>query len=383
MNRTFLASVVAVAVVTFGLTVAPVFAAVAAAPPPAPAIAWSVQASGATGNDGRSSFAYAVNPGTEITDYVAVSNRGTARQHYNVYGSDGVNQFDTGAFGLLSAAQKPTDVGSWITMKVAEITIEPGQSAIIPFTILVPSDASPGDHTGGVIASVTTAAPGKVSGVGIDQRVATRVYLRVSGQPVSHVAAAGVVTAFTPAWNPFGGGDATVDYTLNNSGNVREDIAQTVTLSGPFGIQLAQVKGTSVRNLLPGQRTHVHQTISGVIPLLLLFADIKLTPSAPTDLVGQSKLRDQAGNLLPVMSEPKFIAIQTTAQTVAISWTLLLTIGALIALILLVSRYVRTTREQLFDAIDAATEQARSEALNQPLQSSGEKALIGVQGSAR
>ena len=90
MNRTFLASVVAVAVVTFGLTVAPVFAAVAAAPPPAPAIAWSVQASGATGNDGRSSFAYAVNPGTEITDYVAVSNRGTARQHYNVYGSDGV-----------------------------------------------------------------------------------------------------------------------------------------------------------------------------------------------------------------------------------------------------------------------------------------------------
>lgn len=380
MNRTFLASVVAVA--AFGLTVVPVFAA-AAASPVAPAIAWSVQASGPTGNDGRSSFAYAVNPGTEITDYVAVSNRGTARQRYNVYGTDGVNQFDTGDFGLLSAAQKPTDVGSWITTKVSQITIEPGQSVIIPFTILVPSDASPGDHTGGVIASVTSAASGKVSGVGIDQRVATRVYLRVSGLPVARAAATGVVAGFTPAWNPFGGGDATVDYNLSNSGNVRADITQTVTLSGPFGIQLAQLKGTSVHNLLPGQRTHVHQTLSGVLPLFLLFADVELTPSAPTDLVGQSKLRDQAGNILPVMPEPKFSTITTSAQTVAISWTLLLTIAAVIALIWLVSRYVRTTREQLFDAIDAATEQARTESRNQLAQSSKGNASFGAQGSAQ
>lgn len=363
MNRMPLALAAALAL---GLALAPVISATAGdAPPAAPAITWSVQASGATGNDGRLSFAYGVDPGTEIDDFVAVSNRGTAQETFNVYGTDGVNQFDTGAFGLLPAAQKPTDVGSWISTKTSKLTIEAGQTAIIPFTILVPSDATPGDHTGGVIASVTTAAPGKKSGVGIDQRVAARVYLRVSGQPVSSVVASGLVTGFTPAWNPFGGGGATVDYDVKNNGNVREDVAQSVSLSGPFGIRLATISGTSVLNLLPGQSTHVHQQTSGIAALLLLFADVKLTPSAPTDLVGQSKLRDQAGNPLPPLPEPKFASVTSSAFTAAISWTLLLIVIVLIGLIFLTVRYVRTTRERMFDAIDAATEQARHDALNQ------------------
>jgi hypothetical protein len=172
MNRTPRALTVVTLALALGLGLAPVLSAAAAAGAgqATPAIAWSVQASGASGYDGRMSFAYGVNPGTEITDYVEISNRGSAAQVYNVYATDAVNQFDTGAFGLLPAATKPTDVGSWITTKVNQISIEAGQSAIIPFTLLVPSDAAPGDHTGGVIASVTTAAPGKDSGVGVDQR---------------------------------------------------------------------------------------------------------------------------------------------------------------------------------------------------------------------
>src|SRR5476651_340969 len=206
MKRTSLALATAL---TLGLALAPVLSASAAdAPPKNPVITWSVQASGATGNDGHLSFAYGVNPGTEIDDFVAVSNRGTTTQTFNIYGTDAINQFDSGAFSLLPAAQKPRDVGSWIRTKTSKITIPAGQTAIIPFQILVPSDATPGDHTGGVIASVTSAAPGKKSGVGIDQRVAARVYMRVSGQPIAKVVATGVVAGFTPAWNPFGGGGA-------------------------------------------------------------------------------------------------------------------------------------------------------------------------------
>jgi hypothetical protein len=261
--------------------------------------------------------------------------------------------------------------------------VAPGQTAIIPFVILVPSDATPGDHTGGIVASVTTAAPSKkgTPGVGIDQRVAARVYLRVSGQPVSHAIATGVVTGFSPSWNPFGTGDATVDYDVKNSGNVREDVAQSVVLSGPFGIQLAKVSGRSVANLLPGESTHVHQKASGVFPLLLLFADITLTPSAPTDLVGQSKLRDQAGNALPPLAEPKFTAVTAGAFTAAISWTLLLIVVLLVGLVILVVRYVGSTRDRLFDAIDAATEQARRDALAAAAVPTVEKATAGATGS--
>ena len=360
MKRTPLALA---AVLALGLALAPALSAVAAdAPPKAPPITWSVQASGPTGNDGRLSFAYGVDPGTEIDDFVAVSNRGTAKQTFTIYGTDAINQFDTGAFSLLPAAQKPHDVGSWITTKTAKITVPAGQTAIIPFQILVPSDATPGDHTGGVIASVTTAAPGKKSGVGIDQRVAARVYMRVSGQPIAKVVATGVVAGFTPAWNPFGGGGATVDYDVRNNGNVREDVAQSIEMSGPFGIGLGKLTGKPLQNLLPGQSTHIHETVSGVFPLVLLFANVRLKPSAPTDLVGQSQLRDQNGTLLPASPEPKFTVVTTSALAAAISWTLLAIVLVLIALIFLISRYVRNTRERMFDAIDAAAAGAQRSA---------------------
>jgi flagellar biosynthesis/type III secretory pathway M-ring protein FliF/YscJ len=99
--------------------------------------------------------------------------------------------------------------------------------------------------------------------------------------------------------------------------------------------------------------------VAGVFPLVLLFANVKLTPSAPTDLVGQSQLRDQNGKLLPASPEPKFTAVTTSALAAAISWTLLAIVLVLIALIFLISRYVRNTRERMFDAIDAATAEAQ------------------------
>ncbi len=360
MNRIHVVAASALAIGLVFLAALP--AAAADSPPTTPS--WSVQPSGVAGSDGRLSFAYGVNPGTEIDDYVSVTNLGSTAETFNVYGTDAITVRDGGAFSLLTASQKPTDVGAWITTKTAKLTVLPGQAAIVPFVILVPSDATPGDHTGGVIASVTTASPGKNGspGVGIDQRVAARVYLRVSGQPVSHVVATGVVTGFSPGWNPFGTGDATLDYDLRNTGNVRVDVAQSASLSGPFGIGLAKLKLNPVVNLLPGQSTHVHQKVPGVLPLVLLFADVKLTPSAPTDLIAQSKLRDQAGKALPPLVEPTFSAVTAGAFTAAISWTLLLLVAAIAGLVFLTARYVRNTRERMFDAIDAATEQARREA---------------------
>ena len=363
MNRSLVALAAALAI---GLALAPIAAAVAAESSnaaDAPAIAWSVQPGTQSGRDGRLAFAYGVNPGTQIDDFVVISNVGSQAQTFNVYGTDAVTQTDTGAFGLLPANTKPKDIGSWITTKTNKVTVAAGQIAVVPFEILVPSDATPGDHTAGVIASVSTAAPGKKNGIGIDQRVAARVYLRVAGQPISKVSATGAVVGFGPSWNPFGGGNATIDYDVRNGGNVREDVAQTVTLTAPFGIQLAKIRTKPVANLLPGDATHVHAAVSGIPPLFLLFADIKLTPSAPTDLVDQWQLRDQNGVPLPKLEEPKFSPVSSNALTLAVSWTLLAIVIVLVALIYLISRYVRTTRERMFDAIDAATEQARQEAL--------------------
>jgi hypothetical protein len=228
----------------------------------------------------------------------------------------------------------------------------------------VPSDASPGDHTGGIVASILVQTKNKKGqAVTLDERVATRVYLRVSGDPVSSLKATGMVTSFSPSWNPFGGGDATVDYAVANDGNVRSDVAQTLTLSGPFGIRLATVKLKPVLNLLPGENTHIHTKVSGIAPLLLLFADVKLTPSTATDLVAQSQLQDQTGAPVAKLAQPKFASAAFSAFTAAISWILLVIVVVLALLIWLLVRYIRVTRDRMYDAIDRASEEARLAAL--------------------
>src|SRR5699024_7766773 len=72
--------------------------------------------------------------------------------------SDGVVG-ESGAFDLLPSDVEPTDTGAWIDIE-EEVALAAGESAVVPFTITVPEDALPGDHPGGIVASLSTAASG-------------------------------------------------------------------------------------------------------------------------------------------------------------------------------------------------------------------------------
>lgn len=329
-----------------------------------PAITWSVEPTDAAGVSGRASFAYAVDPGTQINDYLGVSNFGDATTTFKLYATDAINDFETGAFGLFPAVEDPTDVGSWITLAQDSVTVAPGQRVIVPITTLVPSDATPGDHTAGVIASFTTETTGDDgAAVALEQRVAARVYLRVSGDPIASVEATGLVGGFTPEWNPFGGGTGGIDYAVTNTGNVRVDVGQKVVLTGPFGIPLGSIEPDDVVNLLPGQSAHVHAELHGVAPLLLLFGAVTLTPGAPTDTVAQSEEQTADGSPAEPRPAPDYRPVTATTMTGAVSWTLLLVVIVLVVLFWLAVRYVRVTRERMYEAIDEATERAQREAL--------------------
>ena len=332
-------------------------------------ITWSVEPSNAAGDVARETLAYAVDPGTQITDYVAVSNFGEAPVTFDLYATDALNDFETGAFGLLTSDVAPSDVGAWITVSSDEVEVAPGQRAVVPFTLLVPSDAAPGDHTAGIIASVTSEADGEDGqAIALEQRVASRVYLRVSGDPEAAVEATGLTSGYSPSWNPFGGGTAGADFAVTNTGNVRVDVDQEVVVRGPFGIELGVLHGEPVLNLLPGQSAHVHLETEGVPPLALLWTSVELSPSDPTDRIEQSAEQDAAGN--PV--EPRedldidYQVARAETLTGAFSWTLLLVIVASIALIVLVVRYIRATRERFFEAIDEAREEVRRDAETAP-----------------
>ncbi|MFJ1540621.1 WxL protein peptidoglycan domain-containing protein [Micromonospora chalcea] len=255
-----------------------------AAPRPAPsadpgAVRWAVQPSGPGGPTGRNYFTYDLAPGDTVTDHVGVTNLGDRPLTFAVYGTDAYTTTD-GAFALLPSDRAATDVGAWIGVERRSWTVPPGRRADIPFRLTVPRDATPGDHTGGVIAAVAqdgVTADGQR--VRLDQRIAARVYLRVAGEVRPAVTVESVRVDYDTPLNPIGRADLTVTYRIRNSGNVRVGGTGAVVVDGPGGWTLSRTSPVDLPELLPGAEFTVTERVTGVPPALRLTATVDLAPT--------------------------------------------------------------------------------------------------------
>ncbi|AXO34986.1 WxL protein peptidoglycan domain-containing protein [Micromonospora chalcea] len=255
-----------------------------AAPRPAPsadpgAARWAVQPSGPGGPTGRNYFTYDLAPGDSVTDHVGVTNLGDRPLTFAVYGTDAYTTTD-GAFALLPSDRAATDVGAWIGVDRRSWTVQPGKRADIPFRLTVPRNATPGDHTGGVIAAVAqdgVTADGQR--VRLDQRIAARVYLRVAGEVRPAVTVESVRVDYDTPLNPIGRADLTVTYRIRNSGNVRVGGTGAVVVAGPAGWTLSRTSPVDLPELLPGAEFTVTERVTGVPPALRLTATVDLAPT--------------------------------------------------------------------------------------------------------
>ena len=111
--------------------------------------------------------------------------------------------------------------------------------------------------------------------------------------------------------NPIGKGDATVTYTIHNTGNAILSARQTVSVSGPFGrwdVGAGTIADTPP--LLPGETWKVSAPLHDVTPALRLTATVTLVPL----------LTDAAGSTAPLA------ATKTSGHAWAVPWSLLLAI---------------------------------------------------------
>lgn len=351
-------------------------------------ITWSVEPV-PTSEGVRRTFDYKVDPGTQIVDSVLITNSGPNAAEFLIYATDATNELETGAFGLLKRNEKPVDAGSWITTASDKLTIEPGQQATVPFNLLVPSDAAPGDHVGGIVAAVLTKGTQDSAAVTLEQRVGARVYLTVSGVPDVGVEATGLVAGYAPELNPFAPGTLFVTYDVRNSGNLRLDVNQKVAIAGPFGIPLGEYTPEPVTNLLPRQTVRIKAQVPTIVALALAWSTVTLTPGA----VGTASQPDDGASTpspTPTPSQPPtstptaaavitdqdtadFVAVSSTVTSLAVSWTLLALVIFVIAAIYLVRRYVTGTRERLYEAIEEAGAAAREEAIKDTTPAAGLK----------
>ncbi|MBQ0852585.1 DUF916 domain-containing protein [Streptomyces sp. BH-SS-21] len=276
-------------------------------------VTWTVRTAANGYGDDRSSFSYGVNPGSRVEDAMVVANRGKDTLTLALYTADGYTT-EKGQLDLLTREKKSVGIGAWVRATKATVRIAPGRTAEIPFTVAVPRDATPGDYVGGILTSLKQSDD--TEGIAVDRRLGIRIKLRVSGALKPTLAVEDLHVDYHGTANPFGQGDATVTYTLHNTGNALLSAAQKVTLTGPFGtLETRAGKIAAAPELLPGERWKVTVPVHDVTPALRLTAKATVTP-ALTDAAGSTT------SLKPV---------EATTTGWALPWTLLLLIAAVLA----------------------------------------------------
>ncbi|WP_212816961.1 WxL protein peptidoglycan domain-containing protein [Polymorphospora rubra] len=319
----------------------------ATAPAPDPgAVTWGVAPSGPDGPDGRPGFAYKLDPGAVLTDQVAVTNHTPRPLTLDVYASDAFTTAQ-GGFDLLAADRAPVDVGSWITLPARTVTVPATSRVDIPFELRVPADATPGDHAGGIVASLAAEGTGPDGNrVAVDHRVGTRVHLRVTGQLRPVLAVEDLRIGYDGPAHPFTGGDLTATFTVRNTGNVRLTGPASLTATGPLGLGTWTATTDPLPEILPGGELRTRVRLSGVPPLVRLTATARVAPAAVGDQVLDP----------PPAAEPARAAVW------AWPWPHLLLLAGLGLLALAAVRLRRRRRAVLAEAVARARAQGRAEA---------------------
>lgn len=309
-------------------------------------VSWSVSPADETGPDGRIAIEHELDPGESAEDRIVVRNLGAEQVVFSLSAADGFYT-SSGRFDMLPSNQESVDAGTWISL-TEEVTIPAGDQVIVPFTLTVPEGAEPGDHAAGVAASVLS-VQGDGTGVGVESRVGIKVLTRVTGEVVPAFKIADLEADYQMSWNPFRAGGASVDFTIENTGNVRLDAAGMLDLGGQ---QVAFPADQERRQeLLPGERRSFSLTVDDIWPLFVLNGEVLLAPTAVT----------LAGDAVAVTP------VSTSVFLWAIPWPhLLLAIGVVLVVLALFWNRGRTRRRvdaMIEIAVERGREQGRSESL--------------------
>ncbi|MDX3236711.1 DUF916 domain-containing protein [Streptomyces sp. ME03-5709C] len=298
-------------------------------------VTWTVRTAANGFGDDRSSYSYTANPGGQVKDAMVVANRSTTPLRLALYASDGYTT-GTGQLDLLTKDKKSVGIGAWVHADRDSVVIKPGKTAEIPFTVTVPDNATPGDYVGGVLTSLKQSD--EAQGINVDRRLGIRVKLRVSGALKPRLAVENLHVDYSGTANPFGTGDATVTYTIHNTGNAMVTARQSVSVAGPFGWLRAKAGDIPAPpELLPGESWKVKVPVHGVAPAVSLTATATLTPLM-TDAAGTTTALDP---------------VEATAHGWAVPWVLvvvLVLIAAAVAAAIVLSRRGRARRKQREDS---------------------------------
>lgn len=253
-------------------------AAVAASPSAATGgVSWSVSPADTPEGTGRPYFDYALEPGETIDDAFAVRNDGASPLSLSLYAADAFTTRE-GNIDLLPAGEQSADAGTWVELDVEEVVLDPGETRVVPFRLVVPTDARPGDHPAGIVTSLRSDDDG--AQVQVDRRLGSRLFVRVAGELSPSVEVSDPVVSFSGTWNPLALGQVDVVYTLSNTGDTRITAVGASSVHGPAGVASLTTGAEQLPEVLPGSTVEVRQSLSGVAALVWLGGAVNVIPTS-------------------------------------------------------------------------------------------------------
>lgn len=184
----------------------------------------------------KSIFVYDTPAGKVVNDGVRVINNSQSTRTMKVYAVDSEQSSD-GAFACAQAAQTPKDVGSWIKLQKTEVTLDPGKSEVVPFTLTTPPNVDVGEHDG-CIAIEESKPPAQSSnnGIVLSFRSALRVAAIVPGDISAKL-------QFIEVKDNMIQNKLVLSPVLKNTGNISVDAGIHVGLVNVFGQQVSGDEG--------------------------------------------------------------------------------------------------------------------------------------------
>jgi dihydroorotate dehydrogenase (fumarate) len=221
---------------------------------------------------------------------------------------------------LLATADSPRAVGAWVRFENGQeriqFTLDPQEVRLLTFTVAFPADATPGDHAGGIVASVVEEG----SQVSVDRRVATALFARVSGDLQPRLTLASFDATYQGDWwNPLAG-TLKVLYTVDNPGNVALAANVSMTAVTWFGIPASEVQGGGVPVLLPGNSATYEFDLTGVGQWGYLNPSAKLVPFSDAQNAAM---------------QVAVAAVSRDTVVIAVPWMILILAGATAAIVTL------------------------------------------------
>jgi hypothetical protein len=238
---------------------------------------WSVGPADGPLGTGRPFFDYELDPGERVEDAFSVRNDGARPLTLRVYAADAFTTRE-GTIDLLPASEQSVDSGTWVELDRSDVSVEPGETVLVPFALTVPIDARPGDHPAGIVTSLLS--DDADAQVQVDRRLGSRLYVRVAGELAPSVAVSDPTVSFEGMWNPLALGRLEISYTLENTGDTRVTAVGASTAHGPFGVAPVTTGAEQLPEVLPGSTVEVRQSLDGLAALAWIGGAITVIPSS-------------------------------------------------------------------------------------------------------